>query len=176
MSAHDSILSARVKQMTSANKHQKPAPFPKGDLIYLLTKNLSIPKKHACKLIPKYIGPFCISKVIKPGSSFRLELPDELKERGIHPTFHASLLRIHVPNDDRKFPGRTIHHITGFGKPSHWTVDCIMSHYRTGRDAIFKVLWKSGNQSWEMFLTVKDWTALEAYCEALRITSISSMK
>jgi hypothetical protein len=25
---------------------------------------------------------------------------------GVHPVFHASLLRIHVPNDDRLLPGR----------------------------------------------------------------------
>jgi hypothetical protein len=92
MSAHDSILSARVKQTTSANKARRPAPFAEGDLVYLSTKNLSIPKKRARKLVPKFIGPFRISKVIEPGTSFRLELPDELKERGIHPTFHASLL------------------------------------------------------------------------------------
>lgn len=58
MSAHDSILSARVKQTTSANKARRPAPFAEGDLVYLSTKNLSIPKRRARKLVPKFIGPF----------------------------------------------------------------------------------------------------------------------
>ena len=33
-------------------------------------------------------------------------MPDHLKCRGIHDVFHASLLREHVPNDDRLFPGQ----------------------------------------------------------------------
>lgn len=51
-----------------------------------------------------------------------------------------------------------------------------MSHHGTGREAIFEVLWKSGDRSWEMYSTVKNWTALEAYCEAQGITSISLLK
>ncbi|CAG7850966.1 SubName: Full=Related to TY3B-TY3B protein {ECO:0000313/EMBL:CCA76064.1} [Serendipita indica DSM 11827] len=176
MSAHDSILAARVKHTTEANKHRKPAPFAEGDLVYLSTQNLSLPKKRARKLVPKFIGPFRISKVIEPGATYRLELPDELRQRGIHNSFHASLLRFHVPNDDRKFPGRSLQHVTGFGKPSHWPVDRIVSHYGTGKRAIFEVLWKSGDKSWEMYSTVKDLTALEAYCEAQGIGSVSNLR
>ncbi|KZT26152.1 hypothetical protein NEOLEDRAFT_1132713 [Neolentinus lepideus HHB14362 ss-1] len=36
--------------------------FAEGDLVYLSTKNLKIPKGRARKLIPKYIGPFAILK------------------------------------------------------------------------------------------------------------------
>ena len=165
LSAHDAILSARVKQTTEANKHRRPAPFAEGDLVYLSTKNLSIPKGRARKLVPKYIGPFKILKVIVPGASFRLELPAELKQRGLHSVFHASLLRIHVPNDDRKFPGRTYEHVAGFGKPSEWPVERILSHEGRGKRAIFEVLWKSGDKSWEMFSTIKALSALDRYLE-----------
>ncbi|KZV88974.1 hypothetical protein EXIGLDRAFT_588520, partial [Exidia glandulosa HHB12029] len=58
VSAHDAIIAARVQQTTEANKHRTLAPFAKGDKVYLSTKNLTIPKGHARKLVPKYIGPF----------------------------------------------------------------------------------------------------------------------
>ncbi|KZS99749.1 uncharacterized protein LAESUDRAFT_625374, partial [Laetiporus sulphureus 93-53] len=39
MSAHDSIISARIKQTHDANRRRRPAPFVKDDLVYLSTKN-----------------------------------------------------------------------------------------------------------------------------------------
>jgi hypothetical protein len=58
MEAHDSIINARVKQTVDANKKRRPSPFLNGDLVYLSTKNLSFPKGLACKLLPKYVGPY----------------------------------------------------------------------------------------------------------------------
>ncbi|KAG2738639.1 hypothetical protein P692DRAFT_201672933, partial [Suillus brevipes Sb2] len=39
MSAHDSMIAARVKQTKGANKRRRPCPLQKGDLVYLSTKN-----------------------------------------------------------------------------------------------------------------------------------------
>lgn len=104
MSAHDSILAARVKQTRNANQKRQVAPFEKGDLVYLSSKNITFPKGLARKLIPKFIGPYRILKDFG-NFSYQLELPSNLKQRGVHDVFHASLLRIHHPNDDRLFPG-----------------------------------------------------------------------
>ena len=101
--AHDSILQARVKQTRQANRKWRPAPFVEGDFIYVSTQNMSLPKGRACKLAPKFIRPFKIIKDFR-NNSFKVDLPSELKRRGVHPVFHASLLRIHIPNDDRLFP------------------------------------------------------------------------
>ncbi|KJA15262.1 hypothetical protein HYPSUDRAFT_98629, partial [Hypholoma sublateritium FD-334 SS-4] len=62
VSAHDSLLTARVKQTQDANKHRRPAPFQEQDLVYISTKNISFPKGLARKLIPKFIGPYRILK------------------------------------------------------------------------------------------------------------------
>ncbi|KAF8805365.1 hypothetical protein BYT27DRAFT_7105075, partial [Phlegmacium glaucopus] len=62
MSAHDSILSARVKQTRDANRKRQSVPFKEGDLVYLSTKNISFSKGLARKLIPKFIGPYKILK------------------------------------------------------------------------------------------------------------------
>ncbi|KAJ8583121.1 hypothetical protein M405DRAFT_707852, partial [Rhizopogon salebrosus TDB-379] len=58
--AHDALIAARVKGMALSNHKRKEAPFIKGDLVYLSTENLSLPKGHARKLTPKFIGPFKI--------------------------------------------------------------------------------------------------------------------
>ena len=81
---------------------RRVAPFKNGDLAYLSSKNMSLPKGHTRKLIPKYIGPY---KIIRNfgNNSYELDLPDCLKQWGMHPVFHSSLLRIHVPNDDQLF-------------------------------------------------------------------------
>ena len=47
MSAHDTILETQVKQAWNANRRRQIAPFVAGDLVYVLTKNMSLPKGHA---------------------------------------------------------------------------------------------------------------------------------
>lgn len=58
MDAHDSIIASRVKNTSLANRKRMESPFVKGDLVYLSTENLSLPKGRARKLAPKFIGPF----------------------------------------------------------------------------------------------------------------------
>lgn len=64
-------------------------PFQVGDLVYLSTKNLSLPKNRARKLAPKYVGPYRIVSAHVRTSTYTLELPEELRRRRVHPTFHA---------------------------------------------------------------------------------------
>ena len=89
--------------MEQANKCRRLCPFVKGDLVYVLTKNIRLEHGTSRKLFPKYIGPYLITKDFG-NSSYHVNLPDSLKQR-VHNVFHASLLCIHVPNDDRLFPG-----------------------------------------------------------------------
>ncbi|TFK66725.1 hypothetical protein BDN72DRAFT_738198, partial [Pluteus cervinus] len=62
MSAHDSILAARVKQTRNANRKRVQTPFKEGDLVYVSSKNFSFPKSLARKFVPKFIGPYRILK------------------------------------------------------------------------------------------------------------------
>ncbi|KDQ09805.1 hypothetical protein BOTBODRAFT_92212, partial [Botryobasidium botryosum FD-172 SS1] len=97
-------------------------------------------------LTPRFIRPYKIEKVIVPNASYRLELPAELRQHGISPTFHASLLRIHVPNDNRRFPGHLVHQISALGgAPTEWAVDRILSHNGKGETGTFEILWASGD-------------------------------
>ncbi|KDQ13877.1 hypothetical protein BOTBODRAFT_66569 [Botryobasidium botryosum FD-172 SS1] len=67
-------------------------------------------------------------------------------------------MRVHVPNNDRKFPGRQLEQITSFGT-----------------SAIFEVHWKTGDHSWEPYHAVWKLAALESYCEAFGITAPSKL-
>lgn len=165
MSAHDSILAARVKQIRDANKRWQDIPFHQGDLIYLSSKNLSFPKGLARKLIPKFLGPY---KILRDygNASFQLELPQHLKKRGVHDVFHSSLLRIHVPNDDRLFPRCMDTQIIGEGvMDDEWAVNCIKSHAGTKANTIFEVQWKSVNVTWLPYYQITHLQALTDYLD-----------
>jgi Zinc knuckle len=173
LAAHDAILTQRVKQTFHANKRRQVSPFALGDLVYLSTENLSIPKGQARKLFPKFIGPFRITKEISLGTTYQLQLPAELRSRGIHPNFHASLLRIHVPNDDRRFPGRAVPQVTGLGAPAdEFLVDKIVSHFGHGSHLWFELLWQSGDRTWLRHGSIRHLSALEVYLENLNCHSI----
>ena len=170
MSAHDAIISARVGQVVHANKRRRPAGFQVGDLVYLSTKNLSLPKGRARKLAPKFLGPFAITKIVSEGATYALDLPSELRARGLHSAFHASLLRPHFANDDRRFPGRQFHQLPGFGEhPREWAVDRILSHMGRGSDAEFEVQWSTGDVTWVPYADIKHLQALREYYEALGV-------
>jgi hypothetical protein len=99
--AHDAIIESRVTQTHQADRHQLPGgEHTPGDLVYLSTKNLALPKGWAKKLLPKYIGPYKIVNAHRSASTVTLELPPELLAQRIHPTFHESLIKAHVPNDN----------------------------------------------------------------------------
>ena len=62
--AHDAIIEARVLQAENTNvKRRLDPPIAVGDLAYLSTKNLNLPKGRARKLCPKFIGPYKVTKV-----------------------------------------------------------------------------------------------------------------
>jgi len=174
LAAHDAIITARVKQTRLANNRRKESPFIKGDFVYLSTQNLSLPKGRAQKLAPKFIEPYKILEDYK-NNTFLLELPTELKKRGIHPAFHAHLLRIHVPNDDRRFPGRQLSQIDGLGKTEEWAVSSINTHHGKGTDALFELTWKLGDRAWLPYHEISHLEALTQYLEAQGVTKISQL-
>ncbi|KZT66682.1 hypothetical protein DAEQUDRAFT_646139, partial [Daedalea quercina L-15889] len=81
-------------------------------------------------------------------SSFQLTLPRSLKRRGIHDVFHASLLRIHQPNDDRLFPGRADSQISELeDTDNEWAIGKLLSHNGQGENSLFEAEWKSGDRT-----------------------------
>ena len=174
LSAHDAIIAARVKQTKNANRKRIPSPFVNGDLVYISTQNISIPKGKARKLFPKFVGPYRITRDFG-NDTFGIDLPSELKKRGLHSRFHASLLRIHIPNDDRRFPGREVENLDVFGESTEWRVDKITRHHGKGTTANFEILWKTGDKSWFRYDEIKHLAALEQYFELLDVNDINKL-
>lgn len=106
--AHDAIIESRIVQTHHANRRRRDENMDAGDVrpiqeedkVYLSTANLKIPKGRARKLVPKFIGPYTVLKANPETSNYTLDLPEDLRQRRMHPVFHVSRLRRHEPNDD----------------------------------------------------------------------------
>ena len=102
--AHDAIIESRVVQAYHTNKKRKEGKTLQiGDLIYLSTVNLTMPKGRARKLVPRYIGPMKVLKSDGANDTYTLELLEELHKRHIHPMFYIGLLCQYERNDDILF-------------------------------------------------------------------------
>ena len=163
---HDAIVASRVIQTHQANKTRREEPPLKvGDLVYLSTSDLNLPKGRATKLLPKFIGPYPIEAANPATSNYTLTLPPELVNRRIHPNFHVSRLRPHIKNDDERFPNREILTYYDFGEDpeKEWYVDSIIGHKWTKKDLYLHVKWRLGDVTWEPVSSCKKLEALDDY-------------
>ncbi len=146
---HDAMIEARVFQTHRTNrKRGEDAPIQAGDLVYLSTKNLNIPKGRARKLCPKFVGPYQVREAHPDTSNYTLELPLALQARNIHPRFHISLLRPYHANNDLLFPNWVQPEPYNFGAPddAEWFVDDILGHRWTTRGKLeLHVQWSLGD-------------------------------
>src|SRR6266481_5838850 len=153
MMAHNAIIESRVVQAHHANHHRRPGELHSpGDLVYLSTKNLSLPKGRAKKLVPRYIGPYKVVEAHTSASTVTLELPPELVARRVHLTFHVSLIRAHMPNDDGIFLRHDTKLCYDFGSTDEpeWFVDEILAHRWVSQNELeFQVRWTLGDVTWE---------------------------
>src|SRR6266705_1474320 len=105
--AHDMIIHNRIQQTIQVNKRRCPdPPLEKGELAYLSTDKLNLPKGRAGKLMPLYIGPYKILEAFPETSNYVLKLPLQLECHGIHTRFHVSRLALHELKNSMTFPGR----------------------------------------------------------------------
>ncbi|KNZ71893.1 hypothetical protein J132_05718 [Termitomyces sp. J132] len=175
IAAHDSILVARTKQVRDANRKRRKVPFSKDDLVYLSTKNISFAKGLAQKLIPKFVGPYKITEDFG-NQSFHLPLPMTMISCGVHGVFHASLLRVHIPNNDHLFLGRLDEQV---GHPEdvkpEWAVDKIVSHVGQGSDSVFQLQWRSGDITWLPYDQAEHLNAMTAYLDLQGVSKIEDL-
>jgi len=88
----------------------------------------------------------------------------------------VALLRVHIPNDDRLFPGRLDSQINPENSTEpEWAVDKILSHSGSKDDALFEVQWKAGDVTWLPYHQVEHLNALLAYFEVMGIEKIADL-
>ncbi|RDX44550.1 hypothetical protein OH76DRAFT_1326703, partial [Lentinus brumalis] len=110
-------------------------------------------------------------------SHYTLELPDELKRRNIHLTFHASLLKPHEPNDELLFPNREAKRFYDFGMPEdlEWQVEEIVGHKWEGNQLSYLIHWTAGEYTWEPSHECEDLQALDDYLALLGVREPSDL-
>ena len=175
---HDAILEERIGQMQYSNKHCKPGiEYQINDLVYLSTKNLALPKHRAQKLMPKFIGPYKVLKVINNSLNIMIKLPQEFKDRRINPMFHTSLVQPYIKNNDILFPKRDTKVSYDFGnnKDQEWLIEEILAHKWTNNDLEFQVKWMVGDITWEPLSSCKELEALDNYLELQGVKTPQSL-
>ena len=101
--------------------------------------------------LPKFIGPYKVVKMHTATSTVTLELPSELTAQWVHPTFHASLLSTHIPNDDARFPCCDTKAYYNFGTADEpeWFVNEILAHCWVDSTGLeLQVHWTLGDMTW----------------------------
>jgi hypothetical protein len=85
---------------------------------------------------------------------------------------------VHVPNDDRLFPGRLETQIGDFGDDDsgEWVIDRIASHVGSGRTATFEVIWRAGDRTWVEYDRIKRVPGLLDYLELQGAESIDTLQ
>ena len=81
------------------------------------------------------MGLFPIARVFTDSPTVTLMLPKELTNQRIHPTFHVSLIRPHVANNDALFPNRDVSWAFQLEDSvgGEWHVDEIIDHHHSGQ-------------------------------------------
>jgi hypothetical protein len=143
--AHDALLASRIAQANAANAHRNADPsFEVG--VYLSTAHrrreyLNGNNKRVAKFMPRFDGPYAIVSANPESSNYTLDLPDHTN---VYPTFHASELKRHVPNDADLYPSRELQRpglvVTQSGT-KEWEIDRIIDSRTRGRGRQYLVRW-----------------------------------
>ena len=139
--------------------------------MYVATDDLSLPKGRVTKLLPKYIGPFKVLNAQNDMSTYKVELPAQLRTRNLHDRFHWSQLHPHIANDNTLFPHWEAHTYYDFGTPDdqEWLVDKIITHKWDKNNLKFQVRWNLGDTTWEPYEACKELQAIDEYLQLVRV-------
>jgi chromodomain-containing protein len=108
--AQDNLLKAKVSQANQANKHRLTGfPFEVGQRVCLSTLHRrreykSKNEKRVVKFMPRFDGPYLITKIDPTHSTVTLDLP---RSPDIFPVFHTSEVMPYLENNDALFPSRS---------------------------------------------------------------------
>lgn len=172
MEAQDNMLLAKTDQAYHANKGRSPENVYKvGDRVLLSTFHrrrefMQRGDHRVAKFMVRYDGPFRVVQAWPDSSAYTLDLPDGLH---IFPTFHASLLRPFIANNDDLFPSRAHEEpgpvVTPDGSHEH-VVERVIDRRRRGRGWQYLVTWKGygpDHNQWMPGREIDDLAALDTY-------------
>jgi hypothetical protein len=121
--AVQNLRAAQDRYKSYADNNLIDKQYVVQDLVLLRSKFLR-PVFGVRKLMPRYFGPFPVEKVVN-SCAYTLTLPDYMK--GIHNTFHVSLLEPYVPDGKNRTPPCPAR-MGGLGVEEEWVVESIIDH------------------------------------------------
>ncbi|EPS95031.1 hypothetical protein FOMPIDRAFT_33827, partial [Fomitopsis schrenkii] len=90
--------------------------------------------------------------------SYLIDLPRNLKCRGVHDVFHDNCL----------FPGRLDSQVAELeDRDNEWAIERIVSHTSEGDSALFEAEWKTGDHTWVPYTAICHLGATTEYLELL---------
>lgn len=120
--------------------------------------------------MPRFDGPYKILAAHPESSTYTLDLP---AHTNIRPTFHASELKAHVPNDAALYPTRELQRprpvVTNSGA-EEWEIEHILDRRTRGRGFQYLVRWRDYGPEADMWLAgseVQDTDALKEFNDTL---------
>ena len=161
------LKQAQDRQASQANVHRRSVSFSVGDLVLLNSKNLKLkkPEESARKLMPKWIGPFTVSKLVGT-VAVKLDLPHPWT---IHPVFHVSLIKPYHANGSVQPPG-PLAYIDG---DPQYAVDYILNQriVKKGRKSETQYLirwsgWGPAHDTWEPESNIDDPELIRSFISA----------
>jgi hypothetical protein len=165
--ARTCLEAAQQRAKAYADQDRRPASFAVDQQVMLSTVNIKRTAKGSRKLLPKWLGPFKIKRVIRD-TAVELELPDDMK---MHNVFHVSLIKPYRSDGSVQPP-----------LPVYWDdegvsfkVDRILDHRdrKQGRRTIreYLVRWEGygpEHNSWEPDSNFHDRTCQDLYWSVRR--------
>ncbi|GBG69781.1 hypothetical protein CBR_g4612 [Chara braunii] len=108
--AHEHIDASQTRMAARANQSRMDHPFKVGDDVFIDARHLQLEADTLRKFQRRFVGPCRILQAVGSDTtsspvSFRVKLPDYLRQTRVHDVYHVSLLRpYHRPSE--RFAGQ----------------------------------------------------------------------
>jgi len=164
------LEAAQQRAESDSNAHRRmPDPeIAEGTLVLLNTKNINTNVKGPRKLLPKWIGPFPVAKLVGK-AAVKLTLPSDYR---IHNVFHVSLVKHYKQGPGMREPPPVYWDEQG----ASFNVDRILDHRdkRYGKRTVreYLVRWEGygpEHNSWEPAANFHSDLLPRTYCEQRKI-------
>ena len=172
LEAQDNLVLAKSHQAIHANGSRGPEiAYKVGDRVLLSTfhcrrEYMQRGDHRVAKFMCRFDGPYTVTAANPLSSSYTLDLPDHLH---IFPTFHSSLLRPFIPNDDERYPSRAHSQpgpIVMANGATEYFVERILDRRPRGRGYQYLIWWQGygpEHDSWLPGAEVEDLAALDDF-------------
>ena len=174
LDAKDSLTAAKINQAHQANKDHTPDPiFKLGDHVLLATTHqqreyMQVKDGCAAKFMPRFDGPFKVTKAFPESSTYTLHLPEVTK---IYQTFHSSLLHSYIENDNILFPSHKFDQlgpvVTMEGETEYF-IDKIIDECTCRCGKQFLVQWLGYGAEADLWLPCHKLTDIDAYADWIK--------